>query len=310
MKKIIILFLLVSIAPSIASAQRSSRWKRMRYELVYGIGGTSFLGELGGANQIGTDLLRDVEFRVTRPMVHLGMRYKLLEKLSFKAALSVGMIAGDDKLTGKSGEQLDGDAIYRYNRNLHFRSMIAEFGGQFEYSIVRERSGHRYNLRRVRGIKGFKTNTYVFVGVGGFYFNPKANYDGSWQALQPLGTEGQGLVPTREKYSRVALCIPYGIGVKYGMSRKWSIGMEFGMRKTFTDYIDDVSKTYFDNDAISQNYGPTAAALADPHLEFISDSSYRAGEQRGNAADNDAYLFAIITLTYKLRTNRNGLPKF
>jgi len=271
----------------------------MRYEIFYGLGATNFLGELGGADQEGTNFVRDLEFSMTRPLFSLGIRYRITETVSTKTMLSYGWLRGDDKLTNER---------FRHYRNLAFRSPIAEFSNQFEYSIIREKQGHRYNLRRVRGLKGFKTNTYFFAGFGVIYFNPKNKYNGKWYALQPLGTEGQGLVPTRQKYSRISMCIPYGIGFKYGLNRRLNIGLEFGARKTFTDYIDDVSTTYFDNQMIREAKGDVAAYLADP-----SDHTYpnqtAAYQQRGDAKDKDSYMFLILNLTYKLYTTRRGLPK-
>jgi hypothetical protein len=283
-----------------AEAQSSSRWKRMRYEVFYGLGATNFLGELGGADQNGTNFVRDFEILMTRPLGSFGMRYRIIETVSAKAMLSVGMLRGDDATTTE---------MYRSNRNLNFRAPIVEFSAQIEYSVIREKQGHRYNLRRVRGLKGFKTNTYFFVGVGGFYFNSQSKYlDGKWYNLQPLGTEGQGLVPTREKYSRFNVCIPFGIGFKYGINRRWNVGLEFGIRKTFTDYIDDVSTTYYDNAMIRDAKGDVAAYFADPSLG--QNGWTGAYQQRGDAKDKDTYMFMILNLTYKLHTTRDGLPKF
>jgi hypothetical protein len=229
------------------------------------------------------------------------MRYKFLEKLAGKAMLTFGILRGDDKTTNET---------FRSYRNLNFYSPLVEFEVQGEYSLTRERIGHRYNLRRVRGVKGFKVNTYVFIGLAGFWFNPQGkDADGKWHSLQPLGTEGQGIAPTREKYSRISIAIPYGIGFKYGLTRRWSIGLEFGVRKTFTDYIDDVSTSYYDNNKIKEVNGDVAAYLADPS-NGDNPGWTAGGQQRGDPSDKDAYMFMIINLTYKLRASRGGLPKF
>lgn len=294
---IILLFITIS---NLTFSQSSSRWKRMRYEIFYGVGATNFLGELGGANREGTYFVRDLEITMTRPLGSVGLRYRITETISTKAMLTYGILKGEDKLTQET---------YRNYRNLAFRSPVVEFSNQFEYSIVREKQGHRYNLRRVRGLKGFKTNTYFFVGVGGFYFNPKNEYNGKWYALQPLGTEGQGLVPTRTKYSRLSVCIPYGIGFKYGLNRRWNIGLEFGARKTFTDYIDDVSTTYYDNQMLREAHGDVGAYLADPS-DGLHPNWTAPYNQRGDAKNKDSYMFLIVNLTYKLYTTRQGLPKF
>jgi hypothetical protein len=258
MKKIFIIALLVflvGVEMSFSQWGRYGRWRRMRYEVIYGVGGTNFLGELGGADQFGTNFLRDLEISQTRPLVSIGMRYKLLQDLAVRSGLSFGYLHGDDLTTNET---------YRRYRNLRFRSPIFEWAWQLEYSVLRERMGHRYNLRRVRGMRGYKINTYFFVGVAMFWFNPQGYYNGKWYNLHPMCTEGEGIIQTREPYHRLQVSIPYGIGFKYGLDRRWSIGLEFGPRKTFTDYIDDVSKTYVDPELIRENCGEIAVQLADP----------------------------------------------
>jgi hypothetical protein len=303
----IIILALILLIPAISNAQR---WKRLRYEAVYGLGASNFLGELGGANQIGTNYAKDLELSMTRYVLAGGLRYKLTKWLSAKGQLNIGMLSGSDQTTEEPS---------RLNRNLSFKSTIIELSVQIEPQVTAEKTGSRYRLRGVKGRSGISLNTYPFIGVGVFYFNPKAQYNGVWHALQPLGTEGQGQVPGREKYSRIQLCIPMGFGLKYGINRKLSIGLEYGIRKTFTDYIDDVSTTYVDPDYIIRGVNTgvggsadVATALADP-----SDGSFpektAPGEQRGDPADKDVYMFAIFTANYKFRVTkrrRRSRPKF
>ena len=269
MRKLIYVILLLVFVVSISDAQRTRRWKKFRYEIVYGIGATNFLGELGGADKVGTNFLSDFEISQTRPLLHVGARYKILEVLAVKSAMTYGWIAGNDNTTND---------VFRSHRNLSFKSPLVEWSTQLEYSIIKEKIGHKYNLRRVRGLKNLKINTYIFAGIAGFWFNPKAQIDGVWVALQPLGTEGQGKLPSREPYSRISVSIPIGIGFKYGISRKWSVGLEYGFRKTFTDYMDDVSLTYVDP-AFFDN---ETSHLADPSIKPLDgsrDSWTAAGQQ-------------------------------
>lgn len=297
----ILFFLLFLICLESVDAQRrrSGRWKQSRYEFVIAAGATNFLGELGGADQIGTNYFRDLEIAMTRPVGSIGLRYKIIESVSVKGDIAYGRLKGDDRTTTE---------LFRNNRNLHFRSPIIELGVRGEYSFTQERVGHRYTLRKVRGIKGFKTNLYFFGGIAGFYFNPRAQYNGKWYDLAPLSTEGQGIVPTRKKYSRVQVAIPFGLGMKYGLNRKWSIGLEYGLRKTFTDYIDDVSSTYYDKELLRQAKGDVAAELSNPSTGPVGWTA--ANQQRGDSFDKDSYMFLKITLTYKMRTSRGGMPKF
>jgi len=309
MKRTLIALILFFLFVSVTDAQRrhhrsrrhSSRWKRYRYELIGSGMFTNFMGELGGANQRGSNFLKDFEASMTRFGVSTGMRYKLTEILATKVSLSYGILRGDDKTTKEPA---------RMNRNLNFMSHVVEFATQLEIYTAREKIGHRYNLRRVRGLRGLSVTTYFFVGVGVFWFSPwgKNPQTGEWVALHDLGTEGQGLVPTREPYSQFQIAIPYGIGFKYGLNRKWSVGLELGPRYTFTDYIDDVSTTYFDNDRLRKEKGDLTAIMADPSIEKNGQSAYN--QQRGDSHDNDMYMFLSISFSYKLRTTRGGLPKF
>ncbi|MDA3892877.1 MAG: DUF6089 family protein [Salinivirgaceae bacterium] len=312
MKRISLLILTGLIIVPLLSYSQSNRWKRTRYELTGALGVTSIMSDLGGGDK-SSHFVSDFNFLSQRPLLNAGMRYKVLEPLAVKASLSFGWLSADDAISKN---------IYRQDRNLSFRSPLVELSTQVEYSIIKEPVSHRYSLRRRRrfSLKNFRINTYVFAGIAGFWFNPKGKDDGpegtgKWVALQPLGTEGQGLMEGREKYSRIQLAIPLGIGMKYNISRQISLGVEFGARYTFTDYIDDVSTTYIDHQWLS-NVDPLAARMADKSLWSKNPLPgdplipYEAGGQRGESRYNDFYFFSLVTVAYKLNTGRNGLPKF
>ena len=302
MKKIFtILLLLLIMFPALVNAQR---WKRQRYEFSLGAGVTNFLGELGGANQIGTHYFRDLEFSQTRLAAALGLRYKLSNYFAVNTHLTYGRVSGDDKLTTEK---------FRRTRNINFFSDIYEWSLNFEGAFQQEQIGHRYRLKKVKGLKGYELYTYLFAGVGVFYFNPKAEFQGQTYNLRDYNTEGQGYVPTRKKYSTIQLCIPLGIGFKYTIDRQWGLGLEFGIRKTFTDYIDDVSTTYID---LSQYQTGEQYDVG----QFLANPSDRSdpeagritapGQQRGDPRYKDSYMFAVFSVNYKIKTGRNNLPRF
>jgi hypothetical protein len=197
-----------------------------------------------------------------------------------------------------------------------FKSPVVELSAQYEFSWMKETIGSRYKVRRVRGRgkKGSDIYVYGFFGVAGYYFNPKAQLNGKWTALAPLNTEGQTLVATRPDYSRFQFAIPLGIGLKYSLNKTSSIGLEYGIRKVFTDYIDDVSTTYYDKGELAQNFGDESAQLSDPSLTGgpgpFTGCQTCSGQQRGDPRDLDHYMFFLITYNYKLKTTRKGLPKF
>jgi hypothetical protein len=302
MKKNLFLVLVFILALTTNSdAQRlRSRWKAYRYEWSAGVGASNFLGDLGGANQIGTNGFKDLELSLTRPSFTVGLKYKLTESIALHSHATYGQVRGDDKLT---------DEFFRNNRNLNFKSNIYEFNINVEYAFLSSRQGGIYRLRGVKRSSSFEAQGYVFAGLGVFNFNPKGQYNDKWYNLQPLGTEGQGISEARKKYNRTQVCIPIGIGGRYFFNRRMGIGVEFGIRKTFTDYIDDVSKTYYDKQAISQANGTIAGFLSDPSLNSSTPQT-NLGSQRGDAIDNDSYMFLMFSFHYKLRTGRSNFPVF
>jgi hypothetical protein len=298
MRTKIFLFSIFLVASISTQAQA---WKRFRWETIYGLGISNFLGELGGANQIGTNYLKDYDFKATRPALTVGLRFKQTPQISHKVNLTLGLLAGDDSWT---------EETYRKARNLNFRSPIIELGYNFEFYLKKEKRGHRFKLRGVRGLKNLGLYPYGFFGISGFFFSPQGNVGGDWKWLRPLTTEGQGLSESRKQYSLVQLSIPLGVGLKYAVDRRWLVSIEYGLRTTFTDYIDDVSTTYFPQEILLSDAkrGSVSALAADPTQgTWIGSESY---QQRGDPTDDDSYMFLLISANYKLKTNRAGFPKW
>lgn len=272
---------------------RFSRWQRFRHEVGAGIGLTAFLGELGGADAIGSDGLRDWNFNQNKLALSIDYQYYLKRKLSLRANFMYAYLAGDDKNTREP---------FRSNRNLSFKSTLIEFSGMLQYYIMREEPGRNSHFIN----QSWTMNIYAFAGVGLAYFNPQANYKGTWVDLQPLGTEGQGIENNIDPYSKFTAVIPIGFGLSKKIFDYWMIGLEFSYRKTFTDYLDDVSTVYYNNDKILEARGEMAAYLADPSNGYYIDdngnqiplNSTGEGMQRGDPEDKDAYLTGVITLRY------------
>ncbi|MBL7963915.1 MAG: hypothetical protein JNM31_08715 [Flavobacteriales bacterium] len=295
--------LLISLMPSIVEAQyfkNSSYWKSHRRELTVGLGIANFLGELGGRNQIGSPFVWDLEVSQTKPALSVGYRYYTFERQSIRLNLTYGVLAGNDNLTQE---------MFRHNRNLSFRSDIFELSLVYELHLFKEMLGHLYDLRGVQGQGNTRVGFYFFAGIGGFWFDPKAKYNGNWVQLKPLGTEGQGLPDGPEEYRNYEICIPMGVGIRKAFSKVWSGGIELQYTKTFTDYIDDVSGVYYDNDVLASVRGPVAAFLADPSLGKVPGQT-AAGQQRGDSNDLDAYIFLKWHMHYKIFKYRTSGKKY
>jgi hypothetical protein len=168
-----------------------------------------------------------------------------------------------------------------------------------------------YDLRGVQGTKSSRVGLYFFAGVGGFYFDPKAQFQNAWVRLKPLGTEGQGLPGGAKEYNNFQVCIPMGIGLRKAFTKQMSAGLELQYTKTFTDYVDDVSTNYYDGTALAEANGELSQYLADPslgNLEFGNPTS--PGQQRGDEKDLDAYLFLKAQVHYKLVKFKSGSKKY
>ena len=107
------------------------------------------------------------------------------------------------------------------------------------------------NLFKVAKINCSRFHPFVFVGFGMFYFNPQGKFNGRFTNLQPLGTEGQGILGYSQKYQRLQAVIPFGGGLVLKVNPQTTIMLELGFRNTFTDYLDDVSHTKVDYLTIS-----------------------------------------------------------
>lgn len=331
MRKFTVILVLLGCLPLITFSQsnngggyKSRLWKTMRYELIAGVGTNTFMGELGGGKKQAAHFfgVRDFDIQSTRPTFHLGGRYKIFERVALHGGVSYARLYGDDAFSGEPG---------RLTRNLSFKTNLWEFAGQLEFSILKENRGRRYLFQRNSFINNI--NLYVFGGVGYFHYNPKAELDGQTYELQPLGTSGQGIVnpatgETLDPYKLWAVSFPAGLGLKYYLTKHWSVGTEIGYRFTNTDWIDDVGGTkYFDNDLIRATYGDVAATLSDRHVLSDIPVYQRFGgvddpnglfvpydhgfNTRGNQDQRmDGYVFLLFNLTYTFENRARSGPKF
>ncbi|MEO8591066.1 MAG: DUF6089 family protein [Flavobacteriales bacterium] len=183
----------------------------------------------------------------------------------------------------------DSEDTLQLVRNLHFRSKLTEI------SLLLEINFFKY---RLRGKEGRKWTPFVFGGLGYFHANPKAHYDDTWYELAPLGTEGQGTSVGGKTYAVDQMCIPFGAGIKINAGRV-DFQFEWGLRRTWTDYIDDVHGTYVDNDLLAFENGPLAAQLADPSgLSDVVNGPTSAGQARGDVNTTDWYQYTGLSITY------------
>ncbi len=187
---------------------------------------------------------------------------------------------------------------FMHTRNLSFNTNVWELSLRGDFNF----------FRFLPGDPDFNFTPYISLGVGVFSYDPYAYLQGQKYYLRPLGTEGQGssLYPDRKPYSSMAICIPFGVGLKYALNDRFNIAFEVTHRFTTTDYLDDVSKTYVDPAV----FPPLPDGSPSP-AQLLSDRSYELGtpigikgRQRGIDTNKDQFVTAMIYFTFNLQSYR------
>ncbi|MEO6454893.1 MAG: DUF6089 family protein [Ginsengibacter sp.] len=206
-----------------------------------------------------------------------GLSYEITETFLLKGGFVLGKVSATDKNNRKN-----------VSRNLDFTSHITEGNLTMEYYF--------------RNLNEYFASPYVFAGVAIYNFSPfTTDTAGTKHFLKPLSTEGQGFVPGKTYYSINQFSIPFGGGLKLALSNKVRVGVEVGLRKLFTDYLDDISTDYVDQNLLLQNRGAKAVELAFREGELKTGASYpAAGSQRGGAKVKDWYYFTGFTASFRI----------
>jgi hypothetical protein len=221
----------------------------------------------------------------------LGGRYDISEHVMARTYFSLTSLKADDK---------KGNSLMQ-ERNLNFKTSIFEWelGAQYNFLSLNE---HWWT-------------PYVYAGIGVFHFNPfTKDANGGKTFLKPLSTEGQGFTAGVKKYSLTQLSIPLGIGAERSLNEDMRVGIEFGYRKLFTDYLDDVSDVYIDQSALLAAKGQQAVDLAYRGDEVGAGSYPSANSTRGNPGSKDGYFYVAVTYTVRYFFDKYkktaGLPAY
>jgi hypothetical protein len=257
-------------------------------EIIIGFSGTQYTGDVGGKNINGDNKgshlgVKDINYKSTLYAGNIGFRHKINNYIASQTVLNYGMIGGSDSYATD---------LVRRNRNIQFKSLIVDIQERVELTLLGISSFERGKI-----IPNYTQQFYLFSGIGLCYFNPKSKYKGEWVNLKPLRTEGQGIVGSNiNEYSSLSTIIPFGFGYRFGVGKKWRVGIEATYVKTFTDYIDDVSGKYFDPNLLDSQ---TAKYLSNP--AYQNTNWFAPGQQRGNSKNKDSYYFLNISFIKNLR---------
>ena len=216
------------------------------------------------------------------------LSYQLTSRVNLRAGLTFAKVSGADSLNKQESLRL---------RNLDFASPITEL------SFVGEINSFDLDIKT--------WSPYVFAGLAIYHFNPYTmDQNGNKVFLQALSTEGQGLPgysPTKP-YALTQIAIPFGGGIKYNVSENLRLSLEVGLRKLFSDMLDDVSGNYADPNDLLVAKGQRAVDYSYRGDEVAGGNpSYPAkGTQRGSPKYKDYYYFTGLHLSFLLPEGKGG----
>ncbi len=241
------------------------------------------IGLFGGVTNSFGDINNSLEsMAYFKPAAGAFFRYNPNPRIGYYLGVAGGQTLGYDSISGNA---------YQVRRNLSFRTNIYEASGRLDFNFLPlEREKPKYWF-----------SPFLFMGLSVYYFNPQGLVDSNWVDLQPLGTEGQQFpeLTGNEKYNRVQVAIPMGGGFKFALNKNLTVGIESNWHWLFTDYLDDVSKTYVDPSILATGTdGALAVQMADRSTEVDLLPLGEPGKQRGDSQHNDKYMYTGIFLSY------------
>jgi len=240
------------------------------------------IGLMGGVANYYGDINPNFSLKQLGPSASFLIKHNYNYYIGLKGMVSYGKVKADDSMR---------ELAYQKIRNLRFQSNILEASAQVELNFF------KYKLEDLNHY----FTPYISTGLAYFHFNPKTEYKGQMVNLAEVGTEGQNAPDLTDNtpYQLNQFAIPIGLGFKYWIGGAWTFGAEVTYRKTFTDYLDDVSDVYIDEfllDGVGRD-------LADP--SFIEPNNIsRPERQRGDRISNDHYLFAGLYFTYNFQLTK------
>jgi len=292
---IVLLFLFAFY--SLKSNSQSISTNDGKFEIGVGMGPMFFVGDLGGAAGVGRTFVKDLDLPLTKFCKGLYTTFSPQPWMAIRLGTNLGYLEGDDMEAPNKG----GYEMQRRERNLNFRTKIME--AYLALEIFPTVFFEQYD-----GLKG-KFRPYALAGAGFFHFDPEArDVDGRWVKTHPLRLEGQGFdeYPAVPEYSLIQRNLLVGFGFKYFLSERIYTGIEILHRKTYTDYIDDVSEGYYIDPIYFDKYLPAADAVVARRLfyranyTFPTSRPYEEYAERGDPKQKDAFFSGILRLGFRI----------
>ena len=271
-----------------------------QYSMDFGVslGVSNYVGDVGGNGRNGGTGVQAkpwlLDMNLAKTNISAGGFYRLnfTRNIAAKLAVNYARIGGADSLSGIRTQKA---------RNLSFRTDIFETSLTTEYYFYTARNISRRSNTRIN------FGSYFFAGVGAAFFYPHAQYNNQWYSLRPLQTEG-----VNNAYDVMTVVVPMGVGTNFTFNNKIKLGIEFGYRFAFTDYLDDISTRYapeselpFEESIALANRSEEAFRRGDAELDGLEGFFLSGGpSRRGNPEKNDGYIIGQICLSYNFKSKR------
>ncbi len=220
MRKLTFLFIIFLTLGSIATNAQDSCavCKPYKWEVGLPIGLNQYFGDMHCSQPYASQ---------NSLMVGAFVRRHINDYFSIRPQVLVGRLAGRD---------LDNpDKLWDYRR-LRFKSTPF-----IEAAVL----GEFYPLKERRfTCDGFMKKTlspYIFGGIGATYSNPTV-YQDAGASAPVIPRDLQADRDHVGKFgNRIAAVIPVGLGLKYNVAPRWTLGAEAGYRFSTSDYLDGIS---------------------------------------------------------------------
>lgn len=162
-----------------------------------------------------------------------------------------------------------GMLMLRNNVNNHLSLRLTYTGAN-----VKASDANPVDAFAVARASSFSIFVSEFAGSAEYYFIDYKSKRAviNWSPYFHAGLGIFGMIGHKDKtatYSTVQVAVPLGFGFKFQPDKRWNIGVEFGARVLFFDYLDNISE----GDVFNKNY------------------------QYGNKYDNDNYYYIGVTFS-------------
>jgi hypothetical protein len=165
------------------------------------------VGIFGGAGTYFGDMTKIELSKSVNPAYGAFVRYNFNPRYALRFNVINGTIGAEGEFDSQSWQLDPTTRLWDFNKN------VMDISLQFEFNF----------FKYIVGDKQTPLSTYIFAGVG----------------MQTYEYEYKSLIHESDG-SEITQTIPFGLGFKFNVSKRIGLGIEGGLRKTFSDKLDNL----------------------------------------------------------------------